>query len=115
MNALWRKSPATAKDVGEMLPKGTDWAYTTVKTMLSRLAAKGAVSERKLGPSVLYEPLLTRKAARVAALKALAEDAFGGAMGALTHFLVEENRLSPQDKAALAKLIDEKAKKGGRK
>ena len=37
MKALWRCQPATVRDLIEHLPPGVDWAYTTVKTMLTRL------------------------------------------------------------------------------
>jgi len=37
MNALWEAHPATAREVAERLPGETTWAYTTIKTMLSRL------------------------------------------------------------------------------
>jgi BlaI family transcriptional regulator, penicillinase repressor len=114
MNALWEKHPATARDVTGRLPEGTNWAYSTVKTMLGRLAVKGAVAEEKGGPAIRYEPLVTRRKARLAALKAVAEEAFDGALGTLMHFIVDEE-LSPEDRAKLAKLLDEKAKKGGRK
>ena len=47
MNALWQGHPATAREVAERLPNEVSWAYTTIKTMLTRLAAKNAVSEEK--------------------------------------------------------------------
>ena len=105
MNALWAKHPATARGICEQLPGGTKWAYTTVKTMLTRLAAKGAVSERKEGNVAVYEPLVTNKRARLAALKSVAEEAFDGAFGALVHFLVEEEELTAAERRKLAGLL----------
>jgi len=110
MNALWRKHPSTAREISQSLPGGTDWAYTTVKTMLSRLVAKGAVSERKEGNTAVYEPLVTSRRARLVALKSLAEEAFDGAFGSLVHFLLEEEKLSPAERKKLAKLLDDAAK-----
>jgi BlaI family penicillinase repressor len=112
MNALWKKHPATTREICEHLPAGTDWAYTTVKTMLSRLAAKGAVSEAKNGNTAVYEPLLTSRKARLTALKSIAEEAFDGAFGTLVHFLLEEEKLSPSDKKRLSKLLESEAQKG---
>jgi len=114
MNALWRKHPATAREVGELLPADTNWAYSTVKTMLMRLAAKGAVDARKGGAATEYEPLLSRRRARLAAIRSLAEEAFDGALGSLMHFVIEQE-LSAEDRAKLAKLLEEKSGKGGRK
>ena len=47
MNALWQEHPATAREIEERLPPGTRWAYTTIRTMLTRLVEKEVVSERK--------------------------------------------------------------------
>jgi len=47
--ALWEFNPATTREIYEMLPEDVGWAYTTVKTMLSRLVIKNAVSEQKQG------------------------------------------------------------------
>ena len=112
MNALWKKYPATAREVVDALPADTGWAYTTVKTMLTRLAAKGAVSEEKSANVARYEPCVSRKAARLAALRAIAEDAFDGALGSLMHFLVEEERLAPSERRRLAKLLEDESGRG---
>ena len=112
MNAVWKGHPVTARGIAERLESAEDWAYTTIKTMLSRLVAKGALAERKEGKTSLYEPLLTRRAARARALGALAADAFDGAFGTLMHFLVEEEKLSPAERAKLMDLLQGQQKKG---
>jgi BlaI family penicillinase repressor len=112
MNAVWQGHPVTARGIAERLESAEDWAYTTIKTMLSRLVGKGALAERKEGKTSLYEPLLTRRAARAQALGALASDAFDGAIGALMHFLVEEEKLSPVERAKLMDLLQGNQKKG---
>ena len=76
MNVLWEHHPASARDLTERLPEENSWAYTTIKTMLSRLVAKTAVSERKKGNTSIYEPLVTRQKARRSALAALMNQAF---------------------------------------
>lgn len=114
MNALWQGHPASAREIEERLPKETKWAYTTIKTMLTRLVAKGAIAERMEGKAALYEPRITRQKARLAALRSVAEEAFDGALGSLMHFLVEEE-LSDEDRAKLAELLEEKSRKGGRR
>jgi BlaI family transcriptional regulator, penicillinase repressor len=110
MNALWGTHPASARDVLERLEPRTDWAYTTVKTMLTRLEAKGAVQSRIRANTALYEPVLTRSQARRSALKALAEAAFDGAFGSMMHFLVSERSLTKKQKDALKRLLEEEAK-----
>ncbi len=116
MKALWEKHPATAREIMERLPAGVKWAYTTIKTMLTRLADKQVVREAKQGNTSVYDPLISQHKARRSALRSLLETAFDGAMGPLVHFLVEEEQLTPKQKRELAKLVQDEAKsKGERK
>lgn len=111
MNALWRDYPATARQIADRLPEGVDWAYTTIKTMLSRLADKQAVSERKRGITSIYEPVISKQKARQTALSALANQAFDGAFGPLMHFLLEEEKLTARQRRELMKLLESSRKK----
>ncbi|MFH1616209.1 MAG: BlaI/MecI/CopY family transcriptional regulator [Planctomycetota bacterium] len=116
MNALWQNWPATARQIADRLPENVNWAYTTIKTMLTRLAEKNAVKETKKGSIGLYEPILTRKNARRSALKALADHAFDGTFGPLMHFLLEDQNLSKAQRKELLKTLQKQnnKKKGGR-
>lgn len=115
MNALWKKNPATARDLTEHLPKDTNWAYTTLKTMLSRLVTKGIVSERKSGNTSVYEPLLSKSKARSKAILNLANQAFDGAVGPLMHFLVEEKKLTKKQRKELLDLLNKEDDSGEKK
>ena len=113
MNALWQDHPATARDIADRLPAGVSWAYTTIKTMLTRLVDKQAVSEAKQGKASVYRPLLSQKKARLGAFKSLVDQAFGGAMGPLVHCLVEEKNLTTKQQKQLLNLLAEDRDKGG--
>jgi predicted transcriptional regulator len=110
MNVLWERHPATARGIAERLPKEINWAYTTIKTLLSRLVEKGTVKESKNGNTSLYEPLLSRQAARRNALKSLANQAFDGAFGPLMHFLVEDQKLTENQRRELLITIQKQDK-----
>ena len=113
MNALWEAHPATAREVMDRLPAGVKWAYTTIKTMLTRLVEKQAVSESKQGNTSVPAPLVSQRKARISAFKSLVETAFDGAMGPLVHFLVEEKQLTSREQAELIQLLqDEDEGKG---
>ena len=116
MNALWQEHPATAREVMDRLPAGVKWAYTTIKTMLTRLVEKQAVSETKQGHTSMYDPLISQRKARISAFRSLLDQAFDGAMGPLVHFLVEEKQLTPKQQAELVELLsDEDESKGDSK
>ena len=113
MNVLWDDSPATTREIADRLPEDIKWAYTTIKTMLTRLAEKKVIKETKSGGIGVYRPVLTRQKARRSALKSLANQAFDGAFGPLMHFLVEDQRLSARQKRQLLEAL--KNEKGGEK
>ena len=110
MNALWAKYPATAREVMDRLPPGVTWAYTTLKTMLTRLVEKQAVSEIKEGNTSVYKPLVSQQKARLNAFRSLLDQAFDGAVGPLVHFLIEERQLTSKQKEELSKVLQDKGK-----
>jgi BlaI family penicillinase repressor len=115
MNALWIEHPATARQVVDRLPREVRWAYTTVKTMLTRLAEKGVVGESKQGNISLYDPQVSQRNARLHAVRSLLDQAFEGAMGPLMRFLVEEKQLTGKMKKELMRVLQEEAKRKGKK
>jgi BlaI family penicillinase repressor len=115
MNALWKHHPATARELIEYLPSDVQWAYTTVKTMLTRLVAKKAVSERKRGNTSVYEPLITKQKARGSALSTLLNQAFDGAVEPMLNFMVRDRNLSEKQRRELIQFLQEEDKKKGNK
>lgn len=111
MRAIWKKNPATARDVMENLEGKPEWAYTTVKTMLARLVEKGALSQRMRANTTLYSPLITRQQARRSAVRSLLDSAFEGAFGPLMHFMLTEEKLSAKEKQELRRLLNETKEK----
>ena len=112
MNALWEGWPATAREIADRLPESVNWAYTTIKTMLTRLVEKEAVGESKRGNVGIYEPILSRQNARRNALKSLANQAFDGAFGPLMHFLLEDQNLSVRQREQLLEALQQREKGG---
>jgi BlaI family penicillinase repressor len=113
MNALWKKHPATARDIMSRLPKDVKWAYTTLKTMLSRLVEKEAVSEAKRANTSIYQPLVSQHKARLSAFRLLLNQSFDGAMGPLMHFLLQEQKLNDKQKKELIEILGNESEKAG--
>jgi predicted transcriptional regulator len=107
MNAVWGHAPANARDVLDRVYAETGWAYTTAKTVLDRLVEKGALRVEKRGNTSYYDPRVTRREARHAAIRALLDRAFDGTVGSLLHHLVSEERLSRRDRAQLAAMLEQ--------
>jgi BlaI family penicillinase repressor len=113
MKALWVHHPATAREVADQLPDDVQWAYTTIKTMLTRLVTKKAVSERKRGNTSLYEPLVSQNKARRTALRSLIDRAFDGGVEPMMHFLVNDRELSAKERRLLMEMLREEDEKRG--
>jgi predicted transcriptional regulator len=116
MTVLWQRHPLSAREVLEALPRGPDRAYTTVKTQLTRLVAKGALKESSGGAASLYAPRVGAAQARRSALRGFVDRAFGG-YAPLLQFLVDEDELSEADRDELRRLLAEpgasRRRKGG--
>jgi BlaI family transcriptional regulator, penicillinase repressor len=59
MNALWPLGEATVRDVHLALAGSRPRAYTTIMTILDRLAQKGVVARRKVGRAWVYRPKIS--------------------------------------------------------
>lgn len=105
MRCLWLRSPATARDVLDALRGETRWAYTTVKTVLARLEAKGAVSAQMRGNTSWYAPRVAQGEARSRAVRGLVDRAFEGAFGSLFHYLADPKSLSKKERAELRRAL----------
>jgi predicted transcriptional regulator len=83
MNALWILGPATVRDVRDRIAPDRPRAYTTIMTILDRLARKGAVDRAKVGRAYLYRANLSAEDARTHAVGQVIENFFGGSSEAL--------------------------------
>jgi BlaI family penicillinase repressor len=87
MNALWPLGEATVKQVQESLMARRPRAYTTIMTILDRLAQKGIVSRRKVGRAYMYRASLQVTEAQQSAVQQLIAGFFGGSREALAAHL----------------------------
>jgi BlaI family penicillinase repressor len=87
LKALWKLGEASVKDVRGELAPGRNLAYTTVMTLLERLARKGAATRRKAGRMFIYAPALARDHLRRVAVQELAASLFDGSPDELLGFL----------------------------
>jgi BlaI family transcriptional regulator, penicillinase repressor len=110
LNALWRKHPANARDLLEEL-SDEDWAYTTLKTMLTRMEQKGFVRTRMRGNTTWYEPAIEQRATQRRAVRSLIEKVFEGAAGPLLAHLADSERLNAGERKKLEAWIAEVERK----
>ncbi|MCZ2075939.1 MAG: BlaI/MecI/CopY family transcriptional regulator [Bryobacteraceae bacterium] len=96
LKVLWSTGESNVKTVRDALMKDRVLAYTTVMTVLDRLAKRGGVSRRKIGRAFVYSPLLSREALRKAAVAELVESYFDGSEDALVKYLTDSDTTAPE-------------------
>ena len=108
MEALWgADEPLTAAEIAERIDQTRDWTLATVKTMLSRLAAKGAISYRVEGRRFLYSPAIERQSYVGSESRRFVDKLFGGRLSPLVARLAEEDSLDDEDIAAIEAILKE--------
>jgi BlaI family transcriptional regulator, penicillinase repressor len=114
IDVLYRRGRATAAEVMADLPG--DPSYSTVRTQLRVLEAKGHVRHDDDGQRYVYSPAVPRGTVRRSALKHLVETFFDGSVEQTVAALLgaDAARLTDTELERIAELI-EKARKEGRR
>jgi predicted transcriptional regulator len=105
MEVLWAESPLTATEVADRIPAERGWSERTVKTMLGRLLAKGALVHEEDGRRYLYRPAVKRADYAIRETRRLADRLFGGRAAPLVAHLAASDGLTDQDIAELEALL----------
>lgn len=106
MEVLWAADMAlTASEVAERIAPGRAWSERTVKTMLGRLLAKGALAHEEDGRRYLYRPVVARVDFATRESVRLVERLFGGRAAPLVAHLAAAEALTPSDIAELEALL----------
>lgn len=101
MNTLWPMGEGTVREIRDRLAERLPRAYTTIMTIMDRLARKGIVERRKFGRAYIYRANLTAEDARSQALGHVVEKFFGGSKELLlTH--LGKNQTQPAARAVAA-------------
>jgi len=114
IKAVWDAEPCTAPAVQEKLFKRTRWTYSTVRTLMDRMAAKGILVAEKVRHLTLYRSAVSRQQAQRGELLYALKHAFNGALTPMVQCLIESNDLSAEELVELETLIKAR-KKSARK
>jgi BlaI family penicillinase repressor len=94
MKAVWDNQPCAAPTVQEMLQNQKGWTYSTVKTMMDRMADKGLLATERIRNLVLYRSAITKKQAQNSEIMRAVKRAFDGALTPMMQFLLDSKELS---------------------
>ena len=115
MKVIWDIGPTAIRDIYAELSQKHNWAYTTVKTLVRRMAHKGWVGHKRVGNSFLYWAAVPRGKAVRAAVKDFSKRVLEGALSPFVAYYVAENDLTSEDIAQLEDIIEQHRKSGGKR
>jgi predicted transcriptional regulator len=106
MRVVWSRNTVTVRAVLAALTKKRSLAYTTVMTVMSRLAEKGLLTVEKQGKTYLYRAARTREEFEALAAGQVAQSLIAdfGSEIALSQFVKELSATDPDQLARLAEL-----------
>ena len=115
IKAVWEHEPCAAPTIQEKLHKRTAWTYSTVRTLMDRMVAKGLLSAEKVRNLTLFRSAVTRQQAQRGEILYALKNAFNGALTPMVQCLLETGDLSAGELAELEALIKQKKKRAGKK
>ncbi len=108
LKVLWDLGPSTVRGVNrELSDRGRRWAYTTVSTLLLRLATKGCIAGDSSSVPHVYRATVSRDEMLVRRLSAAADELCDGDAVPLVLALVQKHRFKPEELARFQSLLDE--------
>jgi len=109
MELLWKESPASVRVVHENLANERPIAYTTVMTVMGRLAEKGMLEREQHGRAYLYVPTQSREQFCSEAISTVMEGLLGGfGEPVLSHFVDTVDSADSAKLDELMRLIEKK-------
>lgn len=111
MHVFWsggEQTVAAARD--QLAAGGRDLAYTTVATLVKILGDKGFLEQTNDERPFRHRPLRTFREVSGNLVSDLIERVFGGSREELLVRLMEQHKLTPQERTVLEQILDKKRK-----
>ncbi|OHB62778.1 MAG: hypothetical protein A2Y76_09660 [Planctomycetes bacterium RBG_13_60_9] len=110
IQVVWEHEPCAAPTVQEELAARKQWTYSTVKTLMDRMVAKGLLTTERIRNLMLYRSAISQQDAQRGELLRAVKRAFGGAFTPMMQFMLESDALSQKELDDLETMIRRKRK-----
>lgn len=107
LEALWQENPLTSERIIELVAAREGWTPSTVKTLITRLGKKGAITSIAEGRRFFYRPLLSRDDYLTHVSRSLLDRLFEGRVAPLVSHFSQHSSLSARDIAELRQVLKE--------
>ncbi|MFV0350897.1 MAG: BlaI/MecI/CopY family transcriptional regulator [Oscillospiraceae bacterium] len=106
MRFFWAHGPMKSSRLAQLTSQ-KGWKATTLLTFLSRLVAKGMLSNQKEGKANLYSPLISEAEYKAGEGKTFLNEMYGGSAKNFLAALVNNNGMSATDLEELKQWLTE--------
>jgi BlaI family penicillinase repressor len=111
MRVVWTAQPCAAGTVQDALQRTKHWAYSTVKTTMDRMEAKGLLRVAAIRNLQLFSASVTEAQAKRGEILKTVRRAFDGAMTPMLQFLLEQEECGEEDIVRLRTLVKSRIEK----
>ena len=108
IQTVWDNEPCAAPTVQEQLEDQKNWTYSTVKTFMDRMVAKGLLKTERIRNLILYRSVITKLQAQRGEVMRTVKRAFDGALTPMMQFLLDNHALSKRQLDELEAMIKKK-------
>ena len=106
LDVLWDESPLTVGQIVERCQSKREWHENTIKTLLTRLLKKAAVTREKDGGRFFYRAAISRDDVLTSAAEKLLQRFFDGQMQQFVAHFAEQKKLSKKDIREMEKILE---------
>ena len=105
MRVLWEKPDLSLREITASLEE-TDWSYTTIRTLVTRLMEKGAISADKSSSNFKYYPAVTEDECKLKEMNRFLSRVFDGSVSMLVSTLTKDSNLTEEEQKELMNIIE---------
>lgn len=105
MKVLWEKPDLTLGEIAAGL-EAAGWSYTTIRTLVTRLMEKGAISADKSSGNFRYYPVVAESECKRNEVSRLLSRVFDGSVSMLVSTLTKDSNLTEEEQKELMSIIE---------
>ncbi len=106
MKALWAGERQSAREVHDQLGDSVEWAYSTTRTVLDRMAKKGLVARVPFHGLYLFSPRVSRPRGLASLVRQFAESVLEVPASRVVSLFSESEALTAMERDELLQLIE---------
>jgi BlaI family penicillinase repressor len=108
MKIIWSKNPCSANEIIKALEHSTEWKPKTVKSLISRLLKKNAISFNEEGRTYYYYPLVNERECVKEESKSFIQRVYNGMAKNMMLSFIEDNKLTEEELEELKRILDDR-------